>query len=75
MKLLKKGTHKHIVSCNQRLNESEHCKKAWDEGYVQAIDDLIEEGVIGESDEEDDYSEYVLVMKRTMRKNIVSLKS
>ena len=36
-------------------------EKAWDEGYVQAIDDLIEEGVIGESDgdySEEDYSEY-----------------
>ena len=36
-------------------------EKARDEGYDQAIDDLIEAGVIGESDEdypEEDYSEY-----------------
>lgn len=35
-------------------------EKAWGEGYDQAIDDLIESGVIGESNEdysEDDYSE------------------
>ena len=41
-------------------------ERAWDEGYDQAIDDLIEAGVIGEYEEdyldeeypEDDYSEY-----------------
>lgn len=36
-------------------------EKAWDEGYDQAIDDLIEAGVIGESDEyysDEGYSEY-----------------
>lgn len=46
-------------------NERERAlqEKAWDEGYDQAIDDLIEAGVIGEEeyldeDFEDDYSEY-----------------
>ena len=36
-------------------------EQAYDEGYDQAIDDLIEAGVIGESDEDysdEDYSEY-----------------
>lgn len=36
-------------------------EKAWDEGYDKAIDDLIEAGVIGESDEDysdEGYSEY-----------------
>ena len=35
-------------------------EKAWDNGYDQAIDDLIEAGVIGEDEDysDDDYSEY-----------------
>ena len=33
-------------------------EKAWDEGYDQAVYDLIDEGVVDGLDEEDDYSEY-----------------
>lgn len=51
------GYNQHEYETYQNLSEKEKVLKAeaWDEGYDQAIDDLIEAGVIGESDE--DYSD------------------
>ena len=47
--------------CPNNERERASQEQAYDEGYDQAIDDLIEAGVIGESDEDcsvDEYSEY-----------------
>lgn len=57
------GYNQHEYETYQNLSEKEKVLKAeaWDEGYDQAIDDLIEAGVIGESDEDysdEGYSEY-----------------
>src|SRR5699024_7644925 len=56
------GYNQHEYETYQNLSEKEKVLKAeaWDEGYDQAIDDLIEAGVIGEDEEDSDeeYSEY-----------------
>ena len=60
------GYNQHEYETYQNLSEKEKVLKAeaWDDGYDQAIDDLIEAGVIGEEEYPDDgcsdecYSEY-----------------
>ena len=59
------GYNQHEYETYQNLSEKEKVLKAeaWDEGYDQAIDDLIEAGVIGEEEYLDEdfegyYSEY-----------------